>query len=325
MKVKIIVDVMGGDNPPEVLVKGAVMGAKECGAELLLVGDSNLITPALDGFDAEIFHTDCAVSMEDDPMVSIRLKKNSSMSSGCSLLAEGKGDAFISCGNTGALYTAASHYVRCFKGLRRAALCAVVPLTTPFVIADAGANAEADANSLLSFARLGSVYCSAVLGIEKPRVALLNNGTESHKGTKTCREAYELLSQSELNFIGNCEGRGLALGECDVAVCDGFTGNIAIKTIEGMGKFIKNGIKDIAHSGIKEKIGGLLIKSSMTKFMKKLDATAYGGAPLLGISKPVMKMHGNADENTVKNGVIQAYNYVICGVAQKMADSLGKA
>ncbi len=322
MKAKIIVDVMGGDNSAEVLTRGAVAGAKACGAELVLVGRKSEIAPVVDGYQCEIIDTEEEILMTDEPMLAIRGKSNSSMSEGCRILAAGGGDAFISSGNTGALYTAASHYVRCYKGIRRAALCAVVPLEKPFIIADAGANPEADANSLVNFARLGSVYCSLVLGIEKPRVALLNNGTESHKGTKVCREAYELLSNSNLNFIGNCEGRSLPTGGCDVAVCDGFTGNIAIKTIEGMGRFIKKSIKGVIGTNIKTKLGGLLLKKQLYGFIGSLDDTAYGGAPLLGISKPVMKIHGNADEKTVCTAVIQAAGLVEKKLAEKMAESI---
>ncbi len=322
MKSRIIVDVMGGDNPTAKLVRGAVEGAKACGASLLFVGNKNEIMPALDGFNAEIRETSQTILMSDDPSVSIRAKSDSSMSEGCRLVAAGEGDLLISCGNTGALYTSASHYIRCYKGIRRAALGAVVPLTSPFVIADAGANPDADAQSLLCFAKLGEIYCRAVLNIKKPRVALLNNGAEPHKGTKTYQEAYVLLSESDMNFIGNCEGRDLPLGSCDVVVCDGFTGNVAIKTIEGMGRFVKNSLKSIINTGVKTKLGALMLKKELTAFIKGLDDTAYGGAPLLGISKPVMKIHGNADENTVRTAVIQANSLVAGGLCEKMAEGV---
>lgn len=309
---------MGGDNPASELVKGAVLGAKECGASLVLVGNRSEIEPALDGFDARIEDTDEVVHMVDDPMVSLRSKSNSSMSVGCRLIAAGEGDIFISCGNTGALYTASSHYIRCYSGVRRAALGAVMPLSSPFVIADAGANPEADAQSLLRFAKLGETYCRVALNIEAPRVALINNGTEPYKGTKVIREAYELLSASDMNFIGNCEGRELPLGGCDVAVCDGFTGNVAIKTIEGMGRFVTSGVKKIIKTNLKTKIGALLLQKELKQFIGGLDDTAYGGAPLLGISKPVMKIHGNADCNTVRTAVIQACSLVKKCLAEKM-------
>lgn len=322
MKISVIVDVMGGDNPASELVRGAVQGARECGASLILVGKRSEIEPELDGFDARIEDTDEVVCMTDDPMVSLRSKSNSSMSLGCRLVAAGEGNIFISCGNTGALYTAASHYIRCYNGIRRAALGAIMPLSSPFVIADAGANPEADANALLRFAKLGETYCRVALKIENPRVALINNGTEPYKGTKIIREAYELLSASDMNFIGNCEGRDLPLGGCDVAVCDGFTGNVAIKTIEGMGRFVRSGVKSIIKTNLKTKIGAMLLQKELKSFIGGLDDTAFGGAPLLGISKPVLKIHGNADSNTVRTAVVQAHDLIKNGLAEKMEEGV---
>ena len=189
-------------------------------------------------------------------------------------------------------------------------------------MADAGANPEADALSLLRFAKLGEIYCQAVLGVEKPRVALINNGTEPQKGTKIYREAYGLLTASDMNFVGNCEGRDLPFGVCDVAVCDGFTGNVVIKLIEGMGRFMTDGLKSVIGANTKTKLGGLLVRGELKKFMKGLDDTAYGGAPLLGISKPVVKIHGNASEKTVRSAVIQANGFAERKINEKMAEGI---
>ena len=320
MKTKIIIDVMGGDRAPSELVAGALEGAKECGVSLVLAGDRRIIEPAIAGAaDAEILDAPEAVTMNDDPGCVLKEKKDSSMAAACRLLASGGGDAVISAGNTGALYTAATIYVRRHKGIRRAALGAIVPLSKPFILVDSGANTEATPEMIVQFARMGELYCREILGIGSPRVGLLNNGAEAQKGNEAYRKAYALLAESGMNFAGNCEGRDLPDGKFDVVACDGFTGNIALKTIEGMGKFMGRSIKEIVKSNAATAIGGLLLKKRLRSFTASLDSGVYGGAPLLGIAKPVIKIHGSSDARSVRSAVRQAAAFAESGLSDKIA------
>ncbi len=315
---KIILDVMGGDKEVCEFVRGAVQAKKEYGEDIILVGDEVKIREALTAEHAEgmfeIVHAPDVITMEDNPLSIRREHRNCSMATALKMVAEGKGDAVVSAGNTGALFIGATGYVHCAEGVRRAALASVLPLEKPFLLLDCGANAEVTPAFLVQFAHLGSIYMKRVMGIENPRVGLLNNGSESHKGTPIYKEAYALLAKEEgICFIGNVEGKDVPFGACDVLVCDGFTGNVFLKTVEGTSKFVMKQFSGI-FKGILGTLAGAMVVKKAKKLKKQFDAKEYGGAPFLGIAKPVIKAHGNSDARAVKNAVRQAIAYVQTGV-----------
>ena len=316
---KIILDAMGGDHAPEAPVMGAIDAAKAYGAEITLVGRGEEILEVLkkNGIDnlpdgMEICHADDVVDMHDDPDQVIRRRKNSSMVIGLRMLAEGKGDAFVSAGSTGALLTGATLIVKRIKGIRRAAMAPSMPTKAghKVTICDCGANAECTPEFLLQFGLVASAYAKYTLGIKNPRVGLLNIGTEDSKGTALQKAAYELLTEASgkglLNFVGNVEARAVPLGEVDVVVCDGFNGNILIKSIEGTAMFMGSMIKRMFKKNLGSKIGYLLCKSGVNDMMKLLDSREIGGTQFLGIKKPVIKAHGNSDRLAFRNAVNQA-------------------
>lgn len=315
---KIAVDVMSGDNPPEELIKGALAAAADLGVEITLIGSPDVVDKYAD--DSKGVYTEHAasvVTMEDNALSAIKEKDDSSVAVGAMLLKKGEADALVSAGNTGALISAAAIRVRRVKGIRRAAIGTVVPLDKPFIIVDAGANTEVLPENLVQFAHMGALYAERVLGISSPRVALLSNGTEDIKGTPITKEAFAALKESSLNFIGNVESRELPAGACDVLVCDGFTGNITLKLIEGMGKFMSRTINNLFRHSLFTKIAYLACKKEIKKLKKRLDAGEYGGAPLLGISKPVIKAHGNSDAKSMYNAIRQAKQFAESGIIQE--------
>ena len=316
---KIILDAMGGDHAPEAPVMGAIDAVKAYGAEITLVGRGEEILEVLkkNGIDnlpagMEICHADDVVDMHDDPDQVIRRRKNSSMVIGLRMLAEGKGDAFVSAGSTGALLTGATLIVKRIKGIRRAAMAPSMPTKAghKVTICDCGANAECTPEFLLQFGLVASAYAKYTLGIKNPRVGLLNIGTEDSKGTALQKAAYELLTEASgkglLNFVGNVEARAVPLGEVDVVVCDGFNGNVLIKSIEGTAMFMGSMIKRMFKKNLGSKMGYLLCKSGVNDMMKLLDSREIGGTQFLGIKKPVIKAHGNSDRLAFRNAVNQA-------------------
>ena len=316
---KIILDAMGGDLAPEAPVMGAIDAVRAYGAEITLVGRGEEILEVLkkNGIDnlpkgIEICHADDVVDMHDDPDQVIRRRKNSSMVVGLRMLAEGKGDAFVSAGSTGALLTGATLIVKRIRGIRRAAMAPSMPTKAghKVTICDCGANAECTPEFLLQFGMVGSAYAKKVLGIASPKVGLLNIGTEDSKGGELQKAAYALLQDASakglLNFVGNVEARAVPLGEVDVVVCDGFNGNVLIKSIEGTAMFMGSMIKRMFKKNVGSKIGYLLCKSGLKDILKLLDAREIGGTQFLGIKKPVIKCHGNSDRLAFRNGVNQA-------------------
>ena len=316
---KIILDAMGGDFAPEAPVLGAIDAAKAYGAQITLVGRGEEILEVLkkhnidnlpDGL--EICHADDVVDMHDDPGKVIHKRKNSSMVIGLRMLAEGKGDAFVSAGSTGALLSGATLIVKRVKGIRRAAMAPAMPTKAghKVVICDCGANAECTPEFLLQFGIVASAYAKHTLGMDDPRVGLLNIGTEDSKGTQLQKDAYALLTGAAekglLNFVGNVEARSVPLGEVDVIVCDGFSGNVMIKTIEGTAMFMGSMVKRMFKKNIGSKLGYLLCKSGMADLLKLLDSREIGGTQFLGIKKPVIKCHGNSDRLAFRNGIRQA-------------------
>jgi len=315
---KILVDAMSGDHAPLEILKGASLAAKEYKEHsILLVGDQNVIshiavTNEIDIAGIEIIHADAVISMEDNPICVVRDKKNSSMSVGLKALARGEVDAFVSAGNTGALITGATIIVKRILGINRPAIASVIPLGNPILLMDSGANLTVTSDNICQFAFMGAKYMEKIYGLDRPRVGQLNNGAEYNKGTTLQIESYQLLSESGLNFVGNVEGKEIPFDVCDVIVADGYTGNIFLKTVEGMGKFLLKTLKELLMSNIATKLSALTMDTKELK--QRFDASEHGGAPLLGISKPVIKAHGSSDANAIKNAVRQAINFIESGV-----------
>ncbi len=316
---KIILDAMGGDNAPQAPVLGAIEAVKRYNADIILVGQGQEILEVLkkNGLDTlpegvEIAHADDVVDMHDDPATVIHKRKNSSMIIGLKMLADGKGDAFVSAGSTGALLTGATLLVKRVRGIRRAAMAPAMPTKagTKVIICDCGANAECTPEFLLQFGLVASAYSKFTLGVENPRVGLLNIGSEDSKGTQLQKDAYALLKDASdrglLNFTGNVEARDVPLGAVDVVVCDGFSGNILIKSIEGTAMFMGSMLKRMFKKNLGSKLGYLLCKSGVQDMMKLLDYREIGGTQFLGIKKPVIKAHGSSDALAFRNAVKQA-------------------
>ena len=316
---KIILDAMGGDNAPQAPVLGAIEAVKRYNADIILVGRGQEILEVLkkNGLDTlpegvEIAHADDVVDMHDDPASVIHKRKNSSMIIGLKMLADGKGDAFVSAGSTGALLTGATLLVKRVRGIRRAAMAPAMPTKagTKVIICDCGANAECTPEFLLQFGLVASAYSKFTLGVENPRVGLLNIGSEDSKGTQLQKDAYALLKDASdrglLNFTGNVEARDVPLGAVDVVVCDGFSGNILIKSIEGTAMFMGSMLKRMFKKSLGSKLGYLLCKSGVQDMMKLLDYREIGGTQFLGIKKPVIKAHGSSDALAFWNAVKQA-------------------
>ncbi len=322
---KLILDAMGGDHAPAEIIRGAVMAVQEYpDVELLLVGQEAVIREICEKESLSleritVLDAPEAVTMEDLPQAVVMSKKNSSMARGLRALAAGEGEAFLSAGNTGALMTGATLLVRCVKGVSRAAIATVLPMEKPMLMIDSGSNISVTPEYLLQFGILGSIYMEKVLGVENPRVGLLNNGTEEHKGTQTVAEAYKLLKAAPgIRFVGNIEGKDIPFGACDVLVTDGFTGNIVLKTIEGLSKFVMKKLKGIFLKNTVTKLAAAILKGEVSALKKSFDASEYGGAPLLGISKPVFKAHGSSDAVAIKNAIRQARSYVSQNVAAEI-------
>lgn len=316
---KIILDAMGGDNAPQAPVLGAIEAVKKYGAQIILVGRGQEILEVLkkNGLDTlpegvEIAHADDVVDMHDDPASVIHKRKNSSMIIGLKMLAEGKGDAFVSAGSTGALLTGATLLVKRVRGIRRAAMAPAMPTKagTKVIICDCGANAECTPEFLLQFGLVASAYSRFTLGVKNPKVGLLNIGSEDSKGTQLQKDAYALLKDASakglVNFVGNVEARDVPLGAVDVVVCDGFSGNILIKSIEGTAMFMGSMLKRMFKKNLGSKLGYLLCRSGVQDMMKCLDYREIGGTQFLGIQKPVIKAHGSSDAMAFRNAVRQA-------------------
>ena len=316
---KIILDAMGGDNAPEAAVLGAIDAAKAYGVEITLVGRGEAILEVMGRHNitdlpagVEIANAEDVVDMHDDPGSVLRKRKNSSMVVGLKLLSDGEGDAFVSAGSTGALLTGATLLVKRVHGIRRAAMAPAMPNKKggKTVIVDCGANAECTPEFLLQFGLVGSAYAKKTYNLENPRVGLLNIGTEDSKGTQLQKDAYALLTDASrkglINFVGNVEARDVPMGEVDVVVCDGFSGNVLIKSIEGTAMFMGSLMKRMFKKNIFSKLGYLLCKSGVSDMMKMMDYREIGGTQFLGIKKPVIKAHGSSDALAFRNAVKQA-------------------
>ena len=323
---KIIIDAMGGDNAPLEIVKGALNAQKRFGVDIVLTGDEAAIRDAARACGVDVLPdsvtvvpTAETVEMCDDPSTVFRRKKNTSMGVGLTMLREGQGDAMVSAGSTGALLTGATLITKRVRGIRRAAMAPVIPTTTgSAVLIDCGANAECTPEYLLQFAYLGNFYAKRVLGVAEPRVGLLNIGAEDSKGTALQKETLALLKKADadghLHFIGNIEAKEAIKGGCDVIVCDGFSGNVLLKTMEGVGSFAGSALKNIFKKNLLTKLAAALVLPGLNDFKAKLDPNKVGGTAFIGIAKPVIKAHGASNAEAIENAVGQAVAFARSGL-----------
>ena len=337
---KIILDAMGGDNAPDAVIKGAIRASKEIEADIILIGIEEIINSKI----KEIYGKDrisditnkitiknCTeqIEMEDIPTVAIRTKKDSSMVVGFKMLKEGEGDVFISAGNSGALLTGATLLVGRIKGIDRPAIAPILPAYKKnFILMDAGANTNCKPLNLVQFAQMSTIYLKNNHGIENPKVGLLNIGTEETKGNDLIKETYNLLKEHGeeygVNFIGNVEGRDCFSGEVDAVITDGFTGNVFLKTTEGVGKLVKRNLTDALKRNFLTTLAAIPSLPAINKFKKTMDYKQYGGALFLGVKKPVVKAHGSSDDFLFYYTLKQAERFVNSGAVEKMKEEFEK-
>ncbi len=319
-----MVDAFGGDNAPEEILKGCALAKAEYGVHIGLSGDEHKIRKAassvevsLDGMD--IVHAPGVISMEDDPDLIVKDKKDCSMAEGMRRLSSGEYDAFVTAGSTGAAVMGSTFIVKRIKGVKRAALAPLMPNAKGFMmVIDIGANAECRPEMLVQFGLMASIYMEKAESVKSPRVGLLNIGTEETKGTPLQLEAYKMLKKAPLNFIGNIEAREVPSGDCDIIVTDGFSGNIVLKLTEGVAMYLFGMVKSAFKTNIKTKIAASLMMPQLKQLKRKMDYTEFGGAPLIGISRPVIKAHGSSDANAIKNAIRQAIRYGQSGVISEI-------
>ncbi len=327
---RIIIDGMGGDNAPAAIVEGAVDAAAFIRHEIVLVGDEARLRKELKKHkynkdQISVVHAGDVISNEDTPVRAVRTKTDSSMVKGITMLKEGNGDLFISAGNTGAILAGGLFILGRIQGIDRPALAATYPMLNKGGVAlllDSGANVECKPNNLLEFAYMGSIYMEKVLGIESPRVALVNVGAEESKGTTVVKSAYEMLKKTDLNFVGNIEARDVPKGQCDVIVCDGFVGNVILKLTEGLAWTILKLIKAKITQGLASKMGALLLSGKLSELKNEFDYSEYGGAPILGVKGAMVKMHGSSSANAVKNTILKGIPFAENQVVQLIQDSV---
>ena len=326
---RVIIDAFGGDNAPLEIIKGAAMGAERSDVDVILVGKQDEIKRVMEENQIsdkriEIANADEIFPMDGNPAVAVKEGMETSLIKGLSMLAADDGDAYVSAGNTGAMMLGASLIVKRVKGIRRAALATLVPcVDSNYLLLDCGATVEVSPEVLAQFGLMGSVYMEKVEGRENPRVGLVNIGTEENKGTDLLRETYQLMKASPYNFIGNIEGRELPMGGCDVAVADGFTGNVVLKVTEGMGFMAKHYLKDMFGKNFMTKGAALMIYKGLRAVNSAMDYSTVGGAPMMGMRKPVIKAHGSSKAlaicNAVRQAVLYTRNNVIGIIEESMA------
>ncbi|WP_409253669.1 phosphate acyltransferase PlsX [Bacillus sp. SCS-153A] len=325
---KIAIDAMGGDNAPNEIVLGAKRAVDEFqDVEIILFGDEEKINAVIGPHERiEVVHTSEVILGTDEPVRAVRRKKTASMVLMAQAVADGKADACISAGNTGALMTAGLFIVGRIKGIERPALAPTLPTLDGkgFLMLDLGANVDAKPEHLLQYAVMGSIYAEKVRGIANPRVGLLNIGTEEKKGNELTKAAFSLLQDAPVNFIGNVESRDLLDGAADVVVTDGFTGNMVLKTIEGTALSIFSMLKTTLTSSLKNKIAAGLVKSDLKEMKDMLDYTEYGGAGLFGLNAPVIKAHGSSNSNALFNAIRQARQMVSHSVSETISEAITK-
>lgn len=326
----IALDAMGSDRAPKPEIEGAILAARQLGIRVLLVGQEEVVRAELDrhrGADRlpiEIVHASEVITMEDKAVQAVRAKRDSSMRVGVRLVREGKAAGFVTAGNTGAAMATAKMVLGAIPGVDRPALAAVFPtaLGTGAMLLDVGANVDCKPNNLEEFAVMGEIYFRAIFGTAKPTVGLLSIGEEESKGNELTRESFQLLKQLPLNFVGNVEGRDIYNGEVDVIVADGFVGNVALKTSEGVANLVRATLKETLKATITRQVGALLSRSAFAEFKKRLDHTEYGGAPLLGVKGVCIITHGSSNANAIKNALRVAGEFAASGVNERIEKGL---
>jgi len=336
---KILLDAMGGDNAPDANIKGAINAINKIKAEVVLIGKEQIIREKVKEFYGKeieeisnrltIKNATETIEMEDTPTIAIKHKKDSSMVVGFKMLKEGEGDVFISAGNSGALLTGATLLVGRIKGIDRPALAGILPAyNSQLLLIDAGSNTNCKPINLLQFAQMSTIYLRNTYGIKEPAIGLLNIGTEETKGNELVKESYNLLKEKSeelnINFVGNVEGRDAFSGKIDAIVADGFTGNVFLKTTEGIGKFVKRSLTESLTKNLLAKILSIPALPAIKRFSKTMDYKSYGGALFLGVKKPVVKAHGSSDKLLFEYTIIQAEKFVENKAVDKMIEEFEK-
>ena len=328
---RIVVDGMGGDNAPAAIVQGCVEAAALIPHQIFIVGEETQIKKELKKYkynkdQIQVIHASEVITNEDAPVRAVRTKIESSMVKGITMLKEQEADLFISAGNTGAIMAGGLFILGRIQGIDRPAIAATYPLLRSkrgvSLLVDSGANVECKPNNLLEYGAMGSIYMQKVLNVDNPTVGLVNVGSEESKGTTIVKAAYELLSRSNLNFIGNIEARDIPKGVCDVIVCDGFVGNVILKLSEGLAWNILKLLKAKFTSGMVSKMGTLLLSGKFKELKELFDYSEYGGAPILGVKGAMIKMHGSSSANAVKNTILKGVPYAENKVVQVIQDSV---
>ena len=329
---RIVVDAFGGDNAPLEIVKGASQASTEFKTEITLTGDKDTIEKIINDNNLEFFgelvivDTDDVISMHDDPTTILKSHSNSSMALAFKELCESRADAFVSAGSTGAIVVGGTLIVKRIKGIKRPALGGLIPSPDGhYMLMDMGANAECRPEMLAQFGIMASVYLEKVEGIENPKIGLLNIGVEDTKGDELRVEAYKLLNQAPINFVGNIESREMPKGVCDAVIADGYTGNIALKLIEGTAITFFKMVKKSLYKNLKNKLAALVLKKDLYALKSMMDSSEVGGAPLLGVSKPVIKAHGSSDAKAIKNAIRQAIIFTEKNVINTICENIIKS
>ena len=330
---KIVVDAMGGDHAPPVVVDGAVQAARDLGLEIVLVGQRGAVTSELERHDTaglvlSVHHADEMIDMDEhNPAAAVKAKKDSSMVVGMDMIRRQQGDAFFTAGHSGGALAAALFRLGRIRGIKRPALSTIFPSQTPqgyCFLLDIGANADCKPEYLLQFALMGSVYAGRVLGVPHPRVAIVSNGEEEGKGNQLVQETVPLLKASPLNFVGNAEGKDIPWGVADVVVTDGFTGNVIIKLAEGVSKMLMDILKEELTARSVSKVGALLARPSFDAVRSRLDYREYGGAPLLGVDGVVLVGHGRSDALAIRNAIRMTAQTVENGVLDAIKQGIAR-
>ncbi len=327
---RIIVDAFGGDNAPLAILQGCEMAVREYGVDILAVGSEKVIREVCGKNNLSLDHisiidVEKVMPVEVDAAEVVKSYDDSTLAVGLKMLANSEGDAYVSAGSTGAVTVGASLFVKRIKGIKRAALATIIPNANGcYMLIDIGANKECRPEMLVQFGIMGSAYMEHIIGVKNPRVGTINIGAEDNKGLDLQKAANEQMKHAPIHFIGNVEPRYLPQGACDVAVCDGFTGNVVLKLTEGLGKWFANELKGIFMESASSKLGYLFVKNGVANFKSKMDYKEYGGAPLMGISRPVIKAHGSSDARAFKNAIRQAKEYTERGVIAQIESSLAQ-
>lgn len=326
---RVVVDAFGGDNAPTEIIKGAALASNEYSTEITLTGNEKTINKVIADNnlkfygELKIVDTDDVISMHDEPTSLLKSHSESSMALAFKELAEERADAFVSAGSTGAVVVGGTLIIKRIKGVKRPALAGLIPAPKGhYMLMDMGANAECRPEMLCQFGIMASAYLEGVEGKKNPEIGLLNIGTEDTKGGELQKEAYKLMQDAPINFVGNIESREMPKGVCDAVITDGFTGNIALKLIEGSAATLFSLIKEVFYKSLPNKLAALVVKKDLSKVKKLMDSSEVGGAPLLGVRKTVIKAHGSSDAKAIKNAVGQAIKFTETGVIDKISSSL---